>query len=96
MGSPQLARRSLLERRCLLRHTIGSRIRGTPAGFGFPGASNPARYVGSQGALLVQWRATRHAALDGTYSHFFAGPFLQLARLRSDVDFVALWLSYAI
>ena len=61
-----------------------------------PGAGNPARYVGSQGALLVQWQATRHAALGGTYSHFFAGPFLRFAQLRHDVDFVGLWITYAL
>jgi hypothetical protein len=61
-----------------------------------PGAGNPASYVGSQAALLVQWQADRHAALGATYSHLFAGPFLQLAGLGHDVDFVGLWVSYAI
>jgi hypothetical protein len=61
-----------------------------------PGAGNPARYVGSQGAALVQWQATRYAALGATYSHFFAGPFLRLARLGTGVDFIGLWISYAI
>jgi len=60
------------------------------------GAGNPERYVGSQGAVLVQWQATRHAALGATYSHFFAGPFLRFARLGNDVDFVGFWISYAI
>ena len=61
-----------------------------------PGAGNPARYVGSQGAALVQWQITGHAALGATYSHFFTGPFFRFAGLGSDVDFAGLWLSYAI
>jgi hypothetical protein len=61
-----------------------------------PGAGNPARYVGSQGAVLVQWQATRHAAVAATYSHFFAGPFLRFAGLGRDVNFVGVWISYAI
>jgi len=60
------------------------------------GAGNPARYVGSQGAVLVQWQITRHAALSATYSHLFPGPFLRFAGLGSGVDFVGLWISYAI
>jgi hypothetical protein len=61
-----------------------------------PGAGNPARYIGSQGQVLVQLQATRHIGLAATYSHFFAGPFLQLAGLGHDVDFVGLWLSIGI
>jgi hypothetical protein len=61
-----------------------------------PGAGNPARYAGNQAAVLVQWQADRHAALGATYSHLFAGPFLQFAGLGHDVDFVGLWISYAI
>lgn len=60
------------------------------------GAGNSERYVGSQGAILVQWQATQHAALGATYSHFFAGPFLRSAGPGRDVDFVGLWISYAI
>jgi len=59
-----------------------------------PGAGNPARYVGSQGAVLINWQATRHVALAATYSHFFTGDFLRLAGLGNDVDFVGLWISY--
>ena len=58
-----------------------------------PGVGNPERYVGSQGAVLVRWQATRHILLAGTYSHFFAGQFLQFARLGNDVDFVGLWIT---
>jgi hypothetical protein len=61
-----------------------------------PGAGNPARYVGSQGAVLAQWQATRHAAVGATYSHFFTGPFFLFAGLARDVDFVGCWISYAI
>ena len=61
-----------------------------------PGAGNPARYVGSQGAVLINWQATRHIALAATYSHFFTGEFLRLARLGNDVDFVGLWISYSL
>lgn len=61
-----------------------------------PGTGNPARYVGSQGAVLVQWQATRHAAIGASYSHFFTGPFLQLAGAGHDVDFIGAWVSYAI
>lgn len=60
------------------------------------GAGNPERHLGSQGAILVQWQATRHASIGGTYSHFFAGPFFRHAGLVRDVVFVALWVSYAI
>jgi hypothetical protein len=60
------------------------------------GDGNPARYVGSQGAFLVQWQAERHATFAATYSHFFAGPFLRNAKRGSDVDFAAIWASYAI
>jgi hypothetical protein len=60
------------------------------------GAGNPARYVGSQGAVLAEWQATPHASLGVTYSHFFAGPFLQFAGRGNDVDFVGLWIRYAI
>jgi len=61
-----------------------------------PGVGNPERYVGSQGAVLVRWQATRHILLAGTYSHFFTGPFLQFAGLGNDVDFVGLWISLGI
>jgi hypothetical protein len=61
-----------------------------------PGAGNPDRYVGSQGAVLVQWQATRHISFAATYSHFFAGAFLQFAGLGHDVDFVGLWISLEI
>src|SRR5690606_17081995 len=61
-----------------------------------PGSGNPARYVGSQGALLVQWQASRHASLGGSYSRFFVGPFLRFAGLDDDVDFLGAWISYAI
>lgn len=61
-----------------------------------PGAGNPARYVGSQGAVLAAWQVTRHARLAATYSHFFTGPFFRFAGLGSDVDFAALWIGYAI
>jgi hypothetical protein len=60
------------------------------------GAGNPARYVGSQGAALARWQATRHAIVAATYSHFFAGRFLQFAGLGNDVDFVGAWVSYAL
>jgi hypothetical protein len=52
--------------------------------------------VGSQGAALVQWQITRHASFGATYSHFFTGSFLRLAGLATDVDFVGVWLNYAI
>jgi len=61
-----------------------------------PGAGNPERYVGSQGALLVQWRATRHASFGGTISHLFAGPFLHAAGFSDDVTFIGFWVSYSI
>ncbi len=61
-----------------------------------PGAGNPARYIGDQGAVLIQWQATRHVRLAVTYSHFFAGPFLAQAGLGHDVDFVGAWLSLGI
>ncbi len=61
-----------------------------------PSVGNPQRYIGSQGAVLVQWQATRHTALNATYSHFFTGPFFGFAGLRSDVDFVGLWVNYAL
>lgn len=60
------------------------------------GAGNPGRYVGSQGAILVQWQLTRHATVAATYSHFFTGPFFRFAGQGSDVDFAAAWISYAI
>jgi hypothetical protein len=60
------------------------------------GAGNPERYIGSQGAVLVQWQATRHAAFNATYSHFFSGPFFRVAGLPNDVDFVGLWINYAL
>lgn len=60
------------------------------------GAGNPQRYVGSQGALLVQWQATRYASFGGTVSHFFAGAFLHAAGFSDDVTFVALWVNYSI
>ena len=60
------------------------------------GAGNPARYVGSQAAVLAAWQVTRHAELAGTYSHFFTGPFFRFAGLGSDVDFAGLWITYAI
>src|SRR5689334_6241764 len=61
-----------------------------------PGAGNSARYIGSQGAALVQWQGTQHLAINGSYSPFFAGPFLRVTGPGKDVDFVALWVSYAI
>jgi len=60
-----------------------------------PGAGNPARYIGSQGAVLIQWEIMRHTSLSATYSHFFAGPFLRLAQRSHDVDFLGLWISFA-
>ena len=60
------------------------------------GAGNPARYIGSQGAILVQWQATPHSSLNAAYSHFFAGPFFRFAGLGNDVDFIGLWANYAL
>jgi hypothetical protein len=38
----------------------------------------------------------RHASLGATYSHFLTGSFLRKAGLGRDIDFVGLWISYAI
>jgi len=81
---------------CFWRESLGDGLYLPSTALQVAGAGNAARYVGRQGAVLVQWQATRHAALGETYSHFFAGPFLRLAGPRKDVDFVGVWLSYAI
>jgi hypothetical protein len=59
-------------------------------------ARQPHLRLGVKGAVLVQWQATRHTALNATYSHFFTGPFFGFAGLRNDVDFVGLWVNYAL
>ncbi|MCC7386587.1 MAG: alginate export family protein [Deltaproteobacteria bacterium] len=53
--------------------------------------SNLDRYVGSQGALTVEWEVERHLTFVGTYSHFFPGGFLQQSGVGKHVDFVGLW-----
>ena len=78
------------------RESLGDGLYAPSTALQVPGAGNPARYVGSQGAVLVEWRATRHLGLGATYSRLFAGPFLDAAGLGNDVDFVGLWISLAI
>jgi hypothetical protein len=78
------------------RESLGDGLYQPSTALQVPGAGNPARYVGSQGAVLVEWQATPHAALGATYSHFFAGSFLRIAGLGDGVHFVGAWISYAI
>ncbi len=53
---------------------------------------NSARYVGSQGEVVVRWLALPGLDLNLVYSYFFAGPFLKRADLDRDVGFVAVWV----
>lgn len=78
------------------RQSLGDGLYMPSTALQVPGAGNPERYVGSQGAVLVEWQITRHAGLGATWSHFFAGPFLRSAGFSDDVDFVGIWISYAI
>ena len=57
------------------------------------GAGNPARYVGTQTSITVEWKIDPCLSLTGAYAHFFAGSFLRQAGLDRDVDFAAIWLT---
>jgi hypothetical protein len=96
MVRPSAGLEILLDWDFFWRESLGDGIYQPSTALQVPGAGNPARYVGSQGAILAQWRATRHASFAATYSHFFTGPFLQFAGLRRDINFAAVWISYAI
>lgn len=60
-----------------------------------PGAGNAARRIGSQPAVLVQWRPNAHATVAATASYFLAGPFFTQAGLGKNVAFVGAWVGYS-
>jgi len=78
------------------RQSLGDGLYLPSATLHVPDEGNPERFVGSQGAVVGQWQATRNLELGAAYSHFFAGPFLHSAGLGRDVDFVGVWMSLAI
>lgn len=53
-----------------------------------------AHYVGNQPSIGLEWEVERHTTLNASYAHFFAGEFLKQSGPGSDVDFLALWLTY--
>ena len=60
------------------------------------GSTSQERHLGSELSVRAQWQVDRHALLVASYSHFFAGPFLEAAGLGADLDFFAFWLSYRV
>jgi hypothetical protein len=59
----------------------------------YPGNSSFSRYVGTDLSLTTGWQATRHLLVGASYTHFFAGRFIE-QNAGQDVNFGALWLSY--
>lgn len=58
-----------------------------------PGGSD-ATYVGNQPGVGMEWELGRHASLNASYSHFFAGDFVRQSGPGRDIDFLAVWLVY--
>jgi hypothetical protein len=60
------------------------------------GDASRARYVGSQGAVKVEWEIDPLFSLAAAYVHFFAGRFLSESGHGRDIDFIASWLTWRI
>lgn len=58
------------------------------------GRSSAARYVGTQPAVSMQWRPSRHWSFAFAYAHFHAGRFLRETGHGRDVDFVTTSSTY--
>jgi len=56
--------------------------------------ASPARYIGSQPELYVEWQLERHLQLGLAYSYFFTGTFLKEAGLGKNGSYVGAWLTY--
>jgi hypothetical protein len=56
---------------------------------------NPAfsRFVGTDLSLIVAWQVSRHLQVSGSYTHFFAGRFIEQSG-GVDVNYGALWVTY--
>lgn len=59
-----------------------------------PPNGSSARFVGHQPSIGVDWELGRHTTLSASYAHFFTGDFLKETGPASDVDFIAVWLTY--
>ena len=55
-----------------------------------PATRDADNYAGSEVDLLVTWNVNKHVQVEGGYSHFFAGAYLDDTGTDDDADFVYL------
>lgn len=59
-----------------------------------PGSAGEASEVGQEIDLVVAWRVDAHLTLEGGYSHFFAGDFIEESGPGEDMDWVYVQATY--
>lgn len=57
-------------------------------------AGNAAHYIGNELSFVLNWEVNRQIGVTASYSHFFAGTFLEETGPGKDVDYFAVAVSY--
>ncbi|HEY8562583.1 MAG TPA: alginate export family protein [Pyrinomonadaceae bacterium] len=59
-----------------------------------PGNVSRSRYVGTQPSVTAVWAFDRHITFVTSYTHFFAGKFVNETPPGRDIDFFTAWVTY--